>query len=96
MAVVANIVRNYSPHMEPDTRSAPPTAELRRVLCATAHDMLASYLRKMRTRRLLSGMSNTPQNTPVNQVSILGMYSASIISLTNVIGHRYGFSKDPG
>lgn len=74
MAVVANIVRNYSPHMQPDTRTAPPTAELRRVLCATARDMLASYLRKIRTRRLLNGLSNAPQNTSINAVRMLDIF----------------------
>ncbi|KAF9261696.1 hypothetical protein L218DRAFT_930596 [Marasmius fiardii PR-910] len=49
--VVANLVRNYSPHMSPNTRSAPPTAELRKILGMAAQEMLESFLRKCRTRR---------------------------------------------
>ncbi|KAA1474965.1 hypothetical protein DENSPDRAFT_841652 [Dentipellis sp. KUC8613] len=46
--IVANIVRNYSPHLAPNTRSAPPTAELRRILGDAARDMLDVFLRKWR------------------------------------------------
>ncbi|KAI0266114.1 hypothetical protein BC834DRAFT_1026917 [Gloeopeniophorella convolvens] len=49
--IVANIVRNYSPFLAPNTRSAPPTAELRRVLGIAAHDMLEAFLRKWRRVR---------------------------------------------
>ncbi|KAL5523259.1 hypothetical protein ACEPAF_1526 [Sanghuangporus sanghuang] len=67
--VVANLVKNYAPHIEPDVESAPPTAELRRILNMTARDMLASYLRKYRTRRLLARPgSAVPQSAAVNAV----------------------------
>ena len=44
-----NLVRNYSPHLAPNTRSAPPTAELRKVLNAAAREMLEVFLRRWRT-----------------------------------------------
>ncbi|KAI0064243.1 hypothetical protein BV25DRAFT_1823215 [Artomyces pyxidatus] len=45
---IDDIIRNYSPHLAPNTRSAPPTAELRRVLGMAALDMLEAFLRKWR------------------------------------------------
>lgn len=54
---MANLVRNYSPFLAPTTRSAPPTAELRRILGRAAHDMLEEFLRKWRRVR---GESGTP------------------------------------
>lgn len=36
--------------------------------------MLASYLRKIRTRRLLNGLSNASQNTSVNAVRMLDIF----------------------
>ncbi|PPQ74920.1 hypothetical protein CVT26_011356 [Gymnopilus dilepis] len=49
--IVSNLVRNYSPHLAPDTRTAPPTAELRKVLGTAAREMLLNFLKKSRTRR---------------------------------------------
>ncbi|KAI0641370.1 hypothetical protein C8Q79DRAFT_990403 [Trametes meyenii] len=57
--IAANLVRNYSPHLEPNTREAPPTVELRNILSMTARDMLESYLRKW--RRKLAVENATPQ-----------------------------------
>ncbi|KAH9478601.1 Transforming growth factor-beta receptor-associated protein 1 [Psilocybe cubensis] len=51
--IVSNLVRNYSPHLAPDTLSAPPTAELRKILGMAARDMLLVFLKKNRTRRSL-------------------------------------------
>ncbi|KAF8918725.1 hypothetical protein CPB85DRAFT_1373750 [Mucidula mucida] len=51
--IVANLVRNYSPHLSPNTRSAPPTAELRKILGMAAQEMLEKFLKKCRTRRKL-------------------------------------------
>ncbi|KAI0052121.1 hypothetical protein FA95DRAFT_1602084 [Auriscalpium vulgare] len=56
--IVANLVRNYSPHLSPNTRSAPPTAELRRVLGMAALEMLEVFLRKWRRVR---GESGSPE-----------------------------------
>ncbi|KAF7983156.1 hypothetical protein HWV62_23376 [Athelia sp. TMB] len=55
--IVANIVRNYSPHMSPNTREAPITAELRKVLGMAARDMLEKYLRRWRRKRIVDGGS---------------------------------------
>lgn len=56
-SVVANIVRNYSPHMSPNTREAPITAELCKVLGIAARDMLEKYLRRWRRKRIVDGGS---------------------------------------
>ena len=56
--VAQNLVRNYSPHLSPNTREAPPTVELRNILSMTARDMLESYLRKW--RRKLAVEAATP------------------------------------
>ena len=48
--VAQNLVMNYSPHLEPNTREAPPAVELRNILSMTARDMLESYLRKWRRK----------------------------------------------
>jgi hypothetical protein len=53
ISVVANLVRNYSPHLPPNTRTAPPTVELRRILKTAAKDMLLVFLRKCRAKRRL-------------------------------------------
>lgn len=51
---MSNLVRNYSPHLAPNTLAAPPTAELRKILGMAAREMLLSFLKKSRTRRSLS------------------------------------------
>ncbi|KAJ3761020.1 hypothetical protein EV360DRAFT_38625 [Lentinula raphanica] len=51
--VAANLVRNYSPHLSPNTREAPSTSELRKILSLAAEDMLEAFLRKCRTKRVL-------------------------------------------
>lgn len=48
---VDEIIRNYSPHLAPNTKSAPPTAELRKILGMAAQEMLEAFLKKWRTRR---------------------------------------------
>ncbi|KAL1660589.1 hypothetical protein GGF50DRAFT_62885 [Schizophyllum commune] len=49
--IVYNLVRNYSPHLSPNTATAPPTVELRVIMRTAAQDMLESYLRKCWIRR---------------------------------------------
>ncbi|KDR79882.1 hypothetical protein GALMADRAFT_61975 [Galerina marginata CBS 339.88] len=49
--IVSNLVRNYSPHLAPNTLTAPPTAELRKILGMAAKEMLLVFLKKSRTRR---------------------------------------------
>lgn len=46
-----NLVRNYSPHLAPNTSTAPPTVELREILKMAATDMLKVFLRKWRAKR---------------------------------------------
>ncbi|KZT37480.1 hypothetical protein SISSUDRAFT_1062828 [Sistotremastrum suecicum HHB10207 ss-3] len=48
---IADLVRNYSPHLEPNTRTAHPTVELRKVLNSQAREMLLEYLSKWRVQR---------------------------------------------
>lgn len=51
LIVIANIARTYSPYITPNTRSAPPTAELRRILLEQAVQMLAVFLGKWKRVR---------------------------------------------
>ncbi len=46
--VAANLVMNYSPHLSPDTQTAPEAVELRRVLVMAAEEMLEVFLRRWR------------------------------------------------
>ncbi|GJE85460.1 hypothetical protein PsYK624_015390 [Phanerochaete sordida] len=48
---IDDIIRNYSPHLAPNTSTAPPTVELRQVLNMAAADMLKVFLRKWRAKR---------------------------------------------
>jgi hypothetical protein len=66
--VVENIVRNYSPHLAPDTQSAPPTAELRRILHATATNMLETFLNQWRANRRIGSIAVTPELEKINAV----------------------------
>ncbi|TEB34039.1 hypothetical protein FA13DRAFT_1626310 [Coprinellus micaceus] len=50
--IASNLVRNYSPHLAPNTRSAPSTNELRRILEERASEMLETFLKKERRRRI--------------------------------------------
>ncbi|SCZ87760.1 BZ3500_MvSof-1268-A1-R1_Chr2-3g05228 [Microbotryum saponariae] len=49
--VMANLEKNYAPHLKPDVETAPPTMELRATLTMTARDCLLSYLQTWRTTR---------------------------------------------
>jgi vacuolar protein sorting-associated protein 3 len=42
---------NYSPHLAPNTRTAPPTVELRKILNDASLGMLESFLSKHRAKR---------------------------------------------
>ncbi|KAJ7449862.1 hypothetical protein FB451DRAFT_1530211, partial [Mycena latifolia] len=63
--IVANLVRNYSPYLKPNTQTAPPTAELRRILGMAAVEMLEVFLRKCRTRRNIEGKRRADPSYPV-------------------------------
>ncbi|KAH7877188.1 uncharacterized protein C8R40DRAFT_1248360 [Lentinula edodes] len=65
--IAANLVRNYSPHLSPNTREAPSTSELRKILLIAAEDMLEAYLRKCRTRRVLENQSGGGSTSPNRQ-----------------------------
>ncbi|CAL1698826.1 unnamed protein product [Somion occarium] len=56
---IDDIIRNYSPHLAPNTRTAPPAVELRAVLKMAATDMLRSFLRKWRRKRRLDDPGGT-------------------------------------
>ncbi|SGZ31858.1 BQ5605_C042g12021 [Microbotryum silenes-dioicae] len=49
--IMANLEKNYAPHLKPDVETAPPTMELRVTLTMTARDCLISYLQTWRTTR---------------------------------------------
>ncbi|KAG6916344.1 hypothetical protein DXG01_007235 [Tephrocybe rancida] len=55
--VVANLVRNYSPHIAPNTQAAPSTAELKKILVAEANETLENFLTRWRVRRKVEGPS---------------------------------------
>ncbi|KAG6861142.1 hypothetical protein C0995_003410 [Termitomyces sp. Mi166 len=66
--VVTNLVRNYSPHISPNTRTAPPTAELRKILVADANEKLESFLTRWRERRKAQGGNSTAAGGSAKQV----------------------------
>ena len=67
---MSNLVRNYSPHLAPNTQSASPTAELRNILGMAAQEMLIVFLKKSRTRRSVArGMGAGSTGHPVDVVS---------------------------
>ncbi|KAI5122616.1 hypothetical protein M0805_008706 [Coniferiporia weirii] len=90
---IDDIVKNYAPHIEPDVETGTPTAELRRVLCATARDMLASYLRKYRTRRLLGRGETHPQSTSIN--AVVDTVLAKISAETDKTAELYTLVDEP-
>lgn len=54
--------------MSPNTRSAPPTAELRKVLGMAAREMLEKFLKKWKRKRIVDGKTDT---SPVNEVLLV-------------------------
>ncbi|KAJ6547615.1 hypothetical protein B0H19DRAFT_1075416 [Mycena capillaripes] len=73
--IVANLVRNYSPYLKPNTQTAPPTAELRRILGMAAVDMLELFLRKCRTRRNIEGKRQIDPSFPVVDTVLAKIYA---------------------
>ncbi|KAJ7774542.1 hypothetical protein DFH07DRAFT_952255 [Mycena maculata] len=73
--IVANLVRNYSPHLKPNTQTAPPTAELRKILGMAAVDMLEIFLRKCRTRRIVEGKRKADASYPVVDTVLAKIYA---------------------
>ncbi|KAL0068079.1 hypothetical protein AAF712_004739 [Marasmius tenuissimus] len=88
---MANLVRNYSPHLSPNTRSAPPTAELRKILGMAAQEMLESFLKKCRRRRKVdnqsrgSNASKWESSYPVRQSIYYRLVQTSNSHLTKVV-----------
>ncbi|KAJ7063354.1 hypothetical protein C8F01DRAFT_984930 [Mycena amicta] len=74
--IAANLVRNYSPYLKPNTQSAPPTAELRKILGMAAVDMLEVFLRRCRTRRAVEGMQSD-SSQPVVDTVLAKIYAQS-------------------
>lgn len=66
-AVIFNLVRNYSPHMSPNTQSAPPTAELRKILQERALQMLETFLKKERRRRMALDLDRAEMEQELNE-----------------------------
>ncbi|KAK7020572.1 hypothetical protein R3P38DRAFT_2970278 [Favolaschia claudopus] len=75
--IVANLVRNYSPYLKPDTRTAPPTAELRKILGMAAVEMLELFLKKCRTRRKVEGKRKADTSYPVVDTVLAKIYAQS-------------------
>ncbi|OCH89286.1 hypothetical protein OBBRIDRAFT_794404 [Obba rivulosa] len=64
--IAADLVRNYSPHLSPNTREAPPAVELRRLLNIAAKEMLEMYLRKWRKKASLDVGNSSAKALAVN------------------------------
>ena len=89
--VAHNLVRNYSPHLHPNTREAPPVVELRDVLSMTARDMLEAFLRKW--RRKLAVEAATPYAQVLRTVSLVSPPLARRMErLTRVLRGGRGYS----
>ncbi|KAJ7097878.1 hypothetical protein B0H15DRAFT_945449 [Mycena belliarum] len=73
--IVANLVRNYSPYLKPNTQTAPPTAELRRILGMAAVEMLEAFLRKCRTRRNIEGKRKADSSYPAVDTVLAKIYA---------------------
>ena len=82
---MSNLVRNYSPHLAPNTQSAPPTAELRNILGMAAQEMLIVFLKKSRTRRSVArGMGAGSTGHPVDVVSLIFIFLENVAEMTKV------------
>ncbi|KAG5716916.1 Transforming growth factor-beta receptor-associated protein 1 [Termitomyces sp. T112] len=68
---VEDIVRNYSPHISPNTRTAPLTAELRKILVAEANERLESFLTSWRERRKAQGWIDYAVGGSAKQVKVV-------------------------
>ncbi|KAJ7219323.1 hypothetical protein GGX14DRAFT_591509 [Mycena pura] len=73
--IAANLVRNYSPYLKPNTQTAPPTAELRRILRMAAVEMLELFLRKCRTRRTVEGKRKADPSYQVVDTVLARIYA---------------------
>ncbi|KAJ7343434.1 hypothetical protein DFH08DRAFT_937969 [Mycena albidolilacea] len=73
--IVANLVRNYSPYLKPNTQTAPPTAELRKILGMAAVDMLELFLKKCRTRRNIEGKRKADTSYSVVDTVLAKIYA---------------------
>ncbi|KAF8212185.1 hypothetical protein K438DRAFT_1957954 [Mycena galopus ATCC 62051] len=73
--IVANLVRNYSPYLKPNTQTAPPTAELRKILGMAAVDTLELFLRKCRARRNVEGKRKADASYPVVDTVLAKIYA---------------------
>ncbi|KAJ7685236.1 hypothetical protein DFH06DRAFT_1357108, partial [Mycena polygramma] len=90
--IVANLVRNYSPYLKPNTQTAPPTAELRKILGMAAVDMLELFLRKCRTRRIVEGKH---QADPVRQYQVVDTVLAKIYARAEKTKELYALIHEP-
>ncbi|KDQ52181.1 hypothetical protein JAAARDRAFT_40532 [Jaapia argillacea MUCL 33604] len=66
--IVQNLVRNYSPHLKPNTREAPPTVELKKILVSEAQTMLETLLGMWRRKRKTDGIQGLANREDVRKV----------------------------
>ncbi|KAF9648447.1 hypothetical protein BDM02DRAFT_3180162 [Thelephora ganbajun] len=64
---VEDIIKNYSPYMVPDTKTAPSTAELNKILQSAALNMLESFLTQYQENRR-SGSFQRPPSPELNAI----------------------------
>lgn len=86
---MTNLVKNYTPHLKPNTRSAPPTSELRRLLAVAARDMLTDYLRKWKNK---ATYSREPLSKEMSQVR-RSPSNSTFENADVLLDHRYDSSE---
>ncbi|KAJ6630857.1 hypothetical protein B0H10DRAFT_1983437 [Mycena sp. CBHHK59/15] len=72
---VDDIIRNYSPYLKPNTQTAPPTAELRKILGMAAVEMLELFLQRCRTKRNVAGKRKADSSYPVVDTVLAKIYA---------------------
>jgi len=79
-----NLVRNYSPHLSPNVRSAKPTAELRNILLAEAKEKLDGFLRRWRSRKRAAGVAGIGSSSSVAVLGKKAMDPSMVVSYFHV------------
>ena len=84
--------------MKPDTETAPPTAELRKILQSASLDMLENFLTQYQAKRR-SGSPQRPPGSEINAVSTalwLDVHSGFEFMKYCQLGRGYGVRETPG
>ncbi|KAJ4477248.1 hypothetical protein J3R30DRAFT_3670498 [Lentinula aciculospora] len=95
--IAADLVRNYSPHLSPNTREAPSTSELRKILLIAAEDMLEAFLRKCRTRRVLESQAGggTTSSNRTDEYSVVDTVLVKLFARSEKTKDLYALLHEP-